>query len=238
MRDLFSQEPAAPLAEALRPKTLDEVIGQSHLLGEGKPLRLAFKSGKPHSMIFWGPPGVGKTTLARLTATAIEPRTPLELRIQQFGRYLVGASVLLFALVIALGLGRGMPFGEILMIAISQMVSMVPEGLPVAMTIALSEVVTGLTFSYSGGLPMVTIRIEPDAEVQGAILQAAAAFEAVRIETRPVATIERVEVRAVLGALLAWASRISLMMRRWQTSSRLPASLWSPFRCPPSWVSG
>ena len=72
MRDLFSQEPAAPLAEALRPKTLDEVIGQSHLLGEGKPLRLAFKSGKPHSMIFWGPPGVGKTTLARLTATAFE----------------------------------------------------------------------------------------------------------------------------------------------------------------------
>jgi putative ATPase len=70
MSDLFAQEPVAPLAEALRPKTLDEVIGQSHLLGEGKPLRLAFQSGKPHSMIFWGPPGVGKTTLARLTATA------------------------------------------------------------------------------------------------------------------------------------------------------------------------
>ncbi|MDY0746122.1 replication-associated recombination protein A [Paucibacter sp. R3-3] len=72
MRDLFSAEPAAPLAELLRPKTLDEVVGQSHLLGEGKPLRLAFKSGKAHSMIFWGPPGVGKTTLARLTATAFE----------------------------------------------------------------------------------------------------------------------------------------------------------------------
>ena len=70
MADLFTQEPAAPLAEALRPKSLDEVIGQSHLLGPGKPLRLAFQSGKPHSMIFWGPPGVGKTTLARLTATA------------------------------------------------------------------------------------------------------------------------------------------------------------------------
>lgn len=68
MADLFAQEPVAPLPEALRPRTLDEVIGQSHLLGEGKPLRLAFKSGKPHSMIFWGPPGVGKTTLARLTA--------------------------------------------------------------------------------------------------------------------------------------------------------------------------
>lgn len=72
MSDLFAQEPAAPLAEALRPKTLDEVIGQSHILGEGKPLRLAFQSGKPHSMIFWGPPGVGKTTLARLTATAFK----------------------------------------------------------------------------------------------------------------------------------------------------------------------
>jgi putative ATPase len=72
MTDLFSREPMAPLAEALRPKTLDEVIGQSHLLGEGKPLRLAFQSGKPHSMIFWGPPGVGKTTLARLTASAFD----------------------------------------------------------------------------------------------------------------------------------------------------------------------
>lgn len=72
MPDLFAHEPPAPLAEALRPKTLDEVIGQSHLLGEGKPLRLAFQSGKPHSMIFWGPPGVGKTTLARLTATAFK----------------------------------------------------------------------------------------------------------------------------------------------------------------------
>ncbi len=68
MADLFAQTPVAPLPEALRPRTLDEVIGQSHLLGEGKPLRLAFQSGKPHSMIFWGPPGVGKTTLARLTA--------------------------------------------------------------------------------------------------------------------------------------------------------------------------
>jgi putative ATPase len=68
--DLFAQEPSAPLAELLRPRTLDEVVGQSHLLGPGKPLRLAFQSGKAHSMIFWGPPGVGKTTLARLTAHA------------------------------------------------------------------------------------------------------------------------------------------------------------------------
>lgn len=71
MSDLFSQGvPDAPLAEQLRPQTLDEVIGQSHLLGPGKPLRLAFESGKPHSMILWGPPGVGKTTLARLMAQA------------------------------------------------------------------------------------------------------------------------------------------------------------------------
>ncbi|GGX78791.1 AAA family ATPase [Massilia dura] len=72
MADLFSTEPRQPLAEALRPKTLDEVIGQGHLLGEGKPLRLAFQAGKPHSMILWGPPGVGKTTLARLTANAFD----------------------------------------------------------------------------------------------------------------------------------------------------------------------
>lgn len=70
MADLFQTAPVAPLAEALRPASLDEVIGQSHLIGQGKPLRLAFESGKPHSMILWGPPGVGKTTLARLTASA------------------------------------------------------------------------------------------------------------------------------------------------------------------------
>jgi putative ATPase len=63
---------AAPLAERLRPKTLDEVIGQQHLLGRGKPLRVAFESGRLHSMILWGPPGVGKTTLARLMADAFD----------------------------------------------------------------------------------------------------------------------------------------------------------------------
>jgi putative ATPase len=69
--DLFAVDnPATPLAERLRPKTLDQVIGQRHLLAPGKPLAVAFASGKPHSMVLWGPPGSGKTTLARLMADA------------------------------------------------------------------------------------------------------------------------------------------------------------------------
>src|SRR5689334_938041 len=71
-RDLFgaSGEVHVPLAERLRPASVEEVVGQRHLLGEGRPINVALRAGRPHSMILWGPPGVGKTTLARLMANA------------------------------------------------------------------------------------------------------------------------------------------------------------------------
>lgn len=71
MTDLFSAKPIAPLAEALRPQRIAEVVGQAHLLGPGKPLQLAVQARKLHSMVFWGPPGVGKTTLGRLLAREV-----------------------------------------------------------------------------------------------------------------------------------------------------------------------
>ena len=75
---LFDDRPEAssvhPLAERLRPRHLDEVVGQQHLLGPGRPLRVAFERGRLHSMVLWGPPGVGKTTLARLVAEGFDAR--------------------------------------------------------------------------------------------------------------------------------------------------------------------
>src|SRR5690606_41800266 len=69
--DMFAARtpPHQPLAARMRPASLDEYAGQQHLLGPGRPLRVALEQGALHSMIFWGPPGVGKTTLAKLLAT-------------------------------------------------------------------------------------------------------------------------------------------------------------------------
>src|ERR1700744_5811454 len=68
MRATVSNTRQAPLAERMRPRTLEEFVGQEHLLGPGKPLRLAIEKDQATSMIFWGPPGTGKTTLAKISA--------------------------------------------------------------------------------------------------------------------------------------------------------------------------
>ncbi|WP_438952411.1 replication-associated recombination protein A [Porticoccus sp.] len=70
--DLFAQNIAQPLAARMRPRSLDEFAGQGHLIGEGRALREVIQRGQLHSMVFWGPPGVGKTTLARLVASSVD----------------------------------------------------------------------------------------------------------------------------------------------------------------------
>ncbi|HTT00831.1 MAG TPA: replication-associated recombination protein A [Steroidobacteraceae bacterium] len=67
-RDLVARDPFRPLADRMRPRSLDEFVGQQHILGPGKPLRASIEAGQLHSLILWGPPGTGKTTLARLIA--------------------------------------------------------------------------------------------------------------------------------------------------------------------------
>jgi putative ATPase len=68
----MNKEKKIPLSEILRPKKIDDIVGQLHLLGKGQSLRVAIQSGKLPSMILWGPPGVGKTTIARVIANSIE----------------------------------------------------------------------------------------------------------------------------------------------------------------------
>ena len=95
-------------------------------------------AGRARALVVATGPGTEVGKIAHLTTAAREPKTPLELRLQQFGQWLVMAALAMFALIVVLGLLRGLPFAEIFLVAISEMVSMVPEGLPVAMTIALA----------------------------------------------------------------------------------------------------
>ncbi|KVW93703.1 MAG: HAD-IC family P-type ATPase [Polaromonas sp.] len=135
-------------------------VAEAALTGESVPVRKAVPAlpeatglADRHNMVFSGTyatagrgravvVAIGTRTevgrIAGLTETATEPKTPLEQRIEQFGRWLVVAALVLFGTVVALGLFRELPLVDVLMVAISQMVSMVPEGLPVAMTIALA----------------------------------------------------------------------------------------------------
>jgi Ca2+-transporting ATPase len=119
---------AAPLPEAMSLADRRNMVFAGTFIAAGRARAVVTATG-PHTEV---------GAIAHLTEGAHEPQTPLELRIAQFGRLLVAGALVLFIVVVALGLLRGLPVADVVMVAISQMVSMVPEGLPVAMTIALA----------------------------------------------------------------------------------------------------
>ena len=132
---------AALTGESLPVDKATETLPQATALGDRRAMVYAgteVSAGRGVALVVATGAHTEVGAIAGLTARAVEPPTPLELRITQFGRWLVGAALLLFGVVVGLGLLRGLPVADVLMVAISQMVSMVPEGLPVAMTIALA----------------------------------------------------------------------------------------------------
>ncbi len=132
---------AALTGESLPVTKHGEVLASEAVLGDRRNMVYSathIVAGRGKAVVVATGPDTEVGKIASLTQGAIEPKTPLEVRLVQFGHYLVVAALLLFGVVLSFGLLRQMPFGEVLMVAISQMVSMVPEGLPVAMTIALA----------------------------------------------------------------------------------------------------
>lgn len=118
----------APLAQNTALADRQNIVYAGTHMTSGRGLAVVIATGTANE--------IGK--IAKMASSTIHPKTQLELRIQQFGRYLVISALIIFSLVIAIGLLRGIAFDQIFMIAVSQMVSLVPEGLPVAMTVALA----------------------------------------------------------------------------------------------------
>lgn len=124
-----------PVHKQIDPLSTDAVLAdRSNMIYSGTHVT----AGRGRAVVVATGPGTEVGKIASLTVAAQSPKTPLELRMEQLGRMLVIAAILLFLVVVAAGYLRGMPLGAILMVAISQMVSLVPEGLPVALTIALA----------------------------------------------------------------------------------------------------
>ena len=124
-----------PVAKAPAPVAADSAVAdRASLVFSGTHVA----SGRGRAVVVATAAATELGEVARLAETAEEPRTPLERRIAQLGRWLTVAALVLFAIILAAGLARRLPFATILMVAVSQLVSMVPEGLPVAMTAALA----------------------------------------------------------------------------------------------------